>query len=354
MSYEKQTFADGQVLTAAQLNHMEAGIAAANEDTGGEGLSDTSKTLLLTLLENAAYTSPAMQAQLDALRTEWGVSDTDKVPVQSISLSATHLSLKEGESATLTATVLPVNATNKNILWLVTPSGYVTLANGKVTAVKAGSCTVSATIWGETAAANCYVTVTEAETAELLYDLPGETVISASGSTCLDTGVKLLEHASTETPQYTILLEAKGGDSLDGSNWPDLVHCLTETGSTSNLPGFNACTYPTDGKTHFAYYNYSFDDAILCDTLEHAKTKTRYVIQLDGKKFRVGSTYCTLSAWKQTQATLSDVPQTFLVGAAQNAAGTTKQQFWDGTIYQCKVYKGLLSDSKLQAFMEGN
>ena len=42
MSYEKQNFVDGQTLTAAQLNHMEDGIAAAaTGDKGdpGEGLS---------------------------------------------------------------------------------------------------------------------------------------------------------------------------------------------------------------------------------------------------------------------------------------------------------------------------
>ena len=32
MAYEKQNFVDGQVLTAAQLNHMEEGIAAATRD----------------------------------------------------------------------------------------------------------------------------------------------------------------------------------------------------------------------------------------------------------------------------------------------------------------------------------
>ena len=36
MSYEKQNFVDGQTLTAAQLNHMEAGIAAA-WDMAGSG-----------------------------------------------------------------------------------------------------------------------------------------------------------------------------------------------------------------------------------------------------------------------------------------------------------------------------
>ena len=33
MSYEKQNFVDGQTLTAAQLNHMEAGIAAVTRAT---------------------------------------------------------------------------------------------------------------------------------------------------------------------------------------------------------------------------------------------------------------------------------------------------------------------------------
>ena len=40
------------------------------------------------------------------------------------------------------------------------------------------------------------------------------------------------------------------------------------------------------------------------------------------------------------------MPQTFLIGAAQSADGSKKQQFWPGTLYQCRVYKGLLSDDK--------
>ena len=36
MSYEKQNFVDGQTLTAAHLNHMEAGIAAAATGVKGD------------------------------------------------------------------------------------------------------------------------------------------------------------------------------------------------------------------------------------------------------------------------------------------------------------------------------
>ena len=102
MSYEKQNFVDGQTLTAAHLNHMEEGIAAAGGFTAG------AKELLLTLFENAAYKTGDAQSALNALRAEWGGSAQD-IPVQSVSLSAAILNLSEGESQTLTAMVLPAN-----------------------------------------------------------------------------------------------------------------------------------------------------------------------------------------------------------------------------------------------------
>ena len=104
MSYVKQNFVDGQTLTAAQLNHMEAGIANAAGTQGekgdkgekgdpgpagakgdpGEGFTANAKALLLNLFENAAYKTDTMQPTLNALRAEWGGS-AQEVPVQSVS-----------------------------------------------------------------------------------------------------------------------------------------------------------------------------------------------------------------------------------------------------------------------------
>lgn len=363
MSYVKQNFVDGQTLTAAQLNHMEAGIANAagtqgekgdkgdKGDTGpagakgdpGEGFTANAKALLLNLFENAAYKTDTMQPTLNALRAEWGGS-AQEVPVQSVSLSAVTMTLNEGESKTLTATVLPANATNKTVVWSVLPTGFATVANGVVTGIKAGNCTVTATAGGKSA--SCAVTVEVVETAQLIYSLPGETVLTQG----LDTGLKLLEHASTETPQYTILVDAKAGDDFNANTWPAFLHCLTETGDTGNLPGFNSTSSPLNKKTEFAYYNYG--GVTLSDSIEHFKTRTRYAVQIDGRKYRGGSTYCPLTEWKTTNGTIIDVPQTFLIGAAQSADGSKKQQFWLGTLYQCKVYKGLLSDDKVNDYIE--
>lgn len=363
MSYVKQNFVDGQTLTAAQLNHMEAGIANAagtqgekgdkgdKGDTGpagakgdpGEGFTANAKALLLNLFENAAYKTDTMQPTLNALRAEWGGS-AQEVPVQSVSLSTVTMTLNEGESKTLTATVLPANATDRAVVWSVLPAGFATVANGVVTGIKAGNCTVTATAGGKSA--SCAVTVEVVETAQLIYSLPGETVLTQG----LDTGLKLLEHASTETPQYTILVDAKAGDDFNANTWPAFLHCLTETGDTGNLPGFNSTSSPLNKKTEFAYYNYG--GVTLSDSIEHFKTRTRYAVQIDGRKYRGGSTYCPLTEWKTTNGTIIDVPQTFLIGAAQSADGSKKQQFWSGTLYQCKVYKGLLSDDKVNDYIE--
>ena len=365
MSYEKQNFVSGQILTAAHLNHMEEGIAAATGDKGdkgdkgdtgpagakgdkgdkgdpGEGISETAKALLLNLFENAAYKTSDAQDTLNALRVEWGGSAQD-IPVRSVSLSST-LTLNEGESKTLTATVLPANATNKTVVWTVNPAGFATVANGMVTGVKAGSCTVTATAGGKSA--SCTVTVAEVETAQLLYDLPSETALTKG----LDTGVKMLEHAGTETPQYTILLDAKASDNFNDKGWIVFLHCMTETGNNSNLPGINISLNPNNGTTGIAYYDFS--EVTLSGSVAHLKTRTRYVIQLDGQKYRGGSTYCTLSDWKATQHPIIDVPESLLIGGAPGTSGGELTRCWTGTLYQCKVYKGLLSDAKVKAFIQ--
>ena len=341
MSYVKQYFADGQTLTAAQLNHMEDGIAAAAGDKGdaGEGISETAKALLLNLFENAAYKTGDAQDTLNALRVEWGGSAQD-IPVQSVSLGSSTLTLNEGESKTLTATVLPANATSRVVVWRVAPAGFATVSNGVVTGIKAGSCTVTATAGGKSA--SCTVTVAEVETAQLLYNLPSEMALTKG----LDTGVKMLEHAGTETPQYTILLDAKASDSFNDKEWIVFLHCMTEN---SDGRGINISLNPNYGTTGIAYY--SFGEVNVSDSVAHLKTRTRYVIQLDGQKYRGGSTYCTLSGWKTTGNPLADVPESLLLGGAPTANGGF-ERCWVGTLYQCKVYKGLLSDTKIHRFIQ--
>ena len=289
MSYEKQNFVKGQILKADHLNHMEDGIAAAGVGVQGP---------------KGDKGDPGPQG-LQGPKGDAGAKG-DK-----------------GDSGD------GISETAKNLLLTLFENAAYKTSDIKTTldALRVE--------WGETI-----------ETAQLLYDLPSETELTKG----LDTGVKMLEHAGTETPQYTILLDAKASDSFNDKGWIVFLHCLTETGNNSNLPGINISLNPNNGTTAIAYYNNS--QVTISDSIAHLKTRTRYVIQLDGKKYRGGSTHCTLSDWKETWHTITDVPESLLIGGAPGTSGGELTRCWTGTLYQCKVYKGLLSDEKVNKFIQ--
>ena len=82
-----------------------------------------------------------------------------EVAVTGISLNKTSLSLVEGNNETLTATITPSNATNKNITWTSSNTSIATVSNGNIIGVKAGTAIITAkTNNGKTI--TCTVTVT--------------------------------------------------------------------------------------------------------------------------------------------------------------------------------------------------
>ena len=85
------------------------------------------------------------------------------VPVDRVALSPSTLNLKEDETGTLTATVEPSNATNKNVTWESSNTSVATVdASGLVTAVSAGTATITVTTEDGDKTATCEVTVTAA------------------------------------------------------------------------------------------------------------------------------------------------------------------------------------------------
>jgi uncharacterized protein YjdB len=88
------------------------------------------------------------------------------VAVTGISLNKASLTLTEGGSETLTATVAPENATNQQVNWSSADNQVATVDNaGKVTAVKIGETTVKATTEDGGKTAECKVTVTKVASA---------------------------------------------------------------------------------------------------------------------------------------------------------------------------------------------
>ena len=81
------------------------------------------------------------------------------VSVTGVSLDKATLELFTGGSATLTATVQPDDATNKNVTWKSDNANVATVQNGTVNAVGAGEATITVTTEDGNKTATCAVTV---------------------------------------------------------------------------------------------------------------------------------------------------------------------------------------------------
>lgn len=84
-------------------------------------------------------------------------------PVAEITLSPLTLSIQEGSTANISATIRPNDAKNKSLQWMSSNPDVAAVVNGTVRAIKTGSATISAIATdggGATSSNSCAVTVT--------------------------------------------------------------------------------------------------------------------------------------------------------------------------------------------------
>ncbi len=82
--------------------------------------------------------------------------------VSTITLSPSSLALETGDEATITATISPDDASNKNLTWSSTDATIAKYEGGKIKALKVGTATITASATdGSGKSASCVVTVTE-------------------------------------------------------------------------------------------------------------------------------------------------------------------------------------------------
>jgi hypothetical protein len=81
-------------------------------------------------------------------------------PVTSVSLNKTTTTLNVGSNETLTATIAPTNATYQNVTWTSSDNSVATVdASGTVTALSAGTATITVTTIDQNKTAQCIVTI---------------------------------------------------------------------------------------------------------------------------------------------------------------------------------------------------
>lgn len=128
--------------------------------------------------------------------------------VESVTLNLTTATINKGQVKQLTATVLPVDAVNKNVVWSSTnPSVAAVDQSGKVTALEKGSATIKVT------------TVDGGKTAECNMVVTAESIITPTrygGTSRFETAVKVSASGWT-TSESVVLVNAYGfADALTG------------------------------------------------------------------------------------------------------------------------------------------
>ena len=86
------------------------------------------------------------------------------IHVTSVSLDKANLELTEGETAQLTATVQPGNASNQTVTWSTSDASVATVENGVVRATGRGTATITVTTVDGSFTADCTVTVSRYST----------------------------------------------------------------------------------------------------------------------------------------------------------------------------------------------
>ena len=111
---------------------------------------------------------------------EYGEYSANVDPVQAtgVTLDKTLASVKQGKTLTLTATVAPADATNKNVTWSSDNESVATVSDGVVTGVATGTAQITATTVDGKHTASCTVTVTTSLPPLLISDFENTDDIS--------------------------------------------------------------------------------------------------------------------------------------------------------------------------------
>lgn len=133
-----------------------------------------------------------------------------KKPVEQVVLNKTDVTIKEEETFTFTCTIVPNDASEKTVTWTSSDSSVATVnANGTITGIKAGTCTVTASVDGKSAIANITIKEKGPDFKKLYNEIDSDVQygweLGSDGSYLMaDTNVYDLDNYSNSAIWYSI------------------------------------------------------------------------------------------------------------------------------------------------------
>lgn len=145
------------VATVAPSNATNKDVTWSSSDTG---VATVSSSGVVTAKKAGTATITVTTVDGGKTATCAVTVKAPEVPVTGVSLNHTALTLLEGQTETLSATVSPTNASNKSVTWSSNNTAVATISSaGVVTAIKAGMATITVTTVDGGKTATCAVTV---------------------------------------------------------------------------------------------------------------------------------------------------------------------------------------------------
>ena len=155
-----------------------------------------------------------------------------EVSVTSVSLNKSTLDIKVGETAALTATINPTNATNKNVTWKSDNTQIATVDTaGKITAIKEGTAKITVKTKDGNYTATCIVTVSKND--GIVWTDPSNIKFTVTEDFYLKvTGLK------EDGKYYGFISNGKIAPTVPDTGWIE-----NENLPVTNKPGFSISKY---------------------------------------------------------------------------------------------------------------
>lgn len=176
---------------------------------------------------------------------EYGEYPANVAPVHAtgVTLDKTSASVKQGKTITLTATVAPADAVNKNVTWSSNDASVATVSNGVVTGVTTGNAQITATTVDGSHTASCTVTVTTSLPPVLIADFNDIASLDGTISPHYPNGVT----PSKSDNMYIDLVADPYNDgkcvAVSDGNHKDQEYCTINLPNTVNIKDYGILAF---------------------------------------------------------------------------------------------------------------